>query len=99
MAIKAPVCAIMLRRDATDRRILSLRQTILCAHPRRRDFHTMAPVDPEQIQNTPAFDQRWYYRLELAPGLYTPGRDHRAVAQTRELLRHVDVATGGADGG
>jgi SAM-dependent methyltransferase len=103
MAMQATMCAIILRMNATDRRILSLRRApTLREHlryPRRRDFHTMAPVDPEQIQNTPAFNQRWYYRLELAPGLYTPGRDHRAVAQTRELLRHVDVATGGADGG
>ena len=36
--------------------------------------------------------------LELAPGVFTSGRDHWAVAQTRDLLRRVDVEGGGGDG-
>jgi SAM-dependent methyltransferase len=56
-------------------------------------------VDAEEIKKRRAFNHRWYYNLELAPGLFTPGRDHRAVAQTRNLLRRVDIESGGADGG
>lgn len=56
-------------------------------------------MNPDQIRSHKAFDTRWYYRLELAPGLYTPGQDRPPVAQTRELLRRVDVESGGTDGG
>lgn len=56
-------------------------------------------MDPDAIRSSKAFDSKWYYSLELAPGVYTPGREHRNVALTRDLLRRVDVEGGGADGG
>ena len=56
-------------------------------------------MDPTEIREHKAFELPWYYFLELAPGLFTPGRDRWSVAQTRELLRHVDVESGGVDGG
>ena len=55
-------------------------------------------MEPAEIQSDPAFDSTWYYTLELAPGVFTSGRDHWAVAQTRDLLRRVDVEGGGGDG-
>lgn len=48
-------------------------------------------MDAEEIRSHPAFNGRWFYKLELAPGLYTPGPDRSAIAQTRELLRRVEV--------
>src|SRR5919198_2451477 len=59
---------------------------------------TRSRVDPEEIRNDNAFGRRWYYSLELAPGLFTNGLNPIPVAQTRELLRHVDVEAGGEDG-
>jgi SAM-dependent methyltransferase len=56
-------------------------------------------VNPEKIRSHKAFEKRWYYRIELAPGLYTPGNNRRPVALTRELLRRVDIESGGAGGG
>ena len=56
-------------------------------------------LDPDAIRAHEAFDRPWYYSLELASGLYTPGRLHSNVALTRELLSRVDVEGGGANGG
>lgn len=55
-------------------------------------------MEPGEIRSHEAFELPWYYFLELAPGLFTPGRERWAVTQTRELLRHVDVESGGAEG-
>ena len=55
-------------------------------------------MEPGEIRRHEAFQPPWYYSLELAPGTFTQGRDHLSVAQTRELLRHVDVESGGIDG-
>jgi SAM-dependent methyltransferase len=43
------------------------------------------------ISGHPAFGGPWYYEMELAPGLFSAGREQRSVAQTRELLRRTDV--------
>ena len=51
-----------------------------------------AAVSPESVAAHPGFPGRWYYQMELAPGLFSPGREQRSVAQTRELLRRTDVA-------
>jgi SAM-dependent methyltransferase len=56
-------------------------------------------MDSGEIREAPAFKLPWYYRLELASELYTDGPLRWSVTQTRELLRHVDVEGGGADGG
>ena len=51
-------------------------------------------MKPEQISSHPAFAQRWYYVMELAPGLYTPGEVRSNVALTRHLLRNVEACEG-----
>lgn len=56
-------------------------------------------MESAEIQADPAFDSTWYYTLELAAGLLTAGRDHWAVAQTRDLLRRADVESGGGGAG
>src|SRR6185503_11906309 len=45
----------------------------------------------ELLSGHPAFGNPWYYEMELAPGVFSPGREQRSVAQTRELLRRTDV--------
>lgn len=49
------------------------------------------PLSPEEIQADPAFDGSWYYKIELAPRLTTPGRARRNVLLTRDLLSRVDI--------
>jgi hypothetical protein len=44
-----------------------------------------------EIERHKAFSQRWYYRLELAPGLFTDGEERPNVALTRELLAKVEL--------
>jgi SAM-dependent methyltransferase len=49
----------------------------------------------EQIERHAAFKRRgWYYMLELAPGLFTPGEERPNVALTRHLLRKIDIEPG-----
>ena len=48
-------------------------------------------LDRESIEASEAFHTQWYYLLELAPGLWSPGREQGNIALTRELLRQVDV--------
>jgi SAM-dependent methyltransferase len=55
-------------------------------------------MDADEIRNSEAFHQRWYYNLELAPGLFTPGHDRGGVVLTRHLLERVDVESGGTGG-
>jgi SAM-dependent methyltransferase len=49
-------------------------------------------MDAAAIRSHSAFGGRWYYKLELAPGLYTPGAYRGSIAAVRRLLRRVDVA-------
>lgn len=37
-------------------------------------------------------ERRWYHSIEVAPGLITPGREHRNITITRTLLDRADVA-------
>jgi 2-polyprenyl-3-methyl-5-hydroxy-6-metoxy-1,4-benzoquinol methylase len=55
-------------------------------------------MDPSEIREESAFKRPWYYRLELAPDLHTDGPPRWSVAQTRALLRRVDIESGGDDG-
>ncbi len=48
-------------------------------------------MNVDQIRAHPAFGERWYYEIELAPGVVSNGREQRSVAQTRELLRRTDI--------
>ena len=48
-------------------------------------------LDRDSIEASEAFHTQWYYLLELAPGLWSPGREQGNIALTRELLRQVDV--------
>ncbi len=47
---------------------------------------------PEEIAADPLLEETWYYSLELAPDLWTNGRDHFNVVLTRELLAGVELA-------
>ena len=47
---------------------------------------------PEEIAADPLLEEGWYYSLELAPDLWTKGRDHFNVVLTRELLAGVELA-------
>lgn len=47
---------------------------------------------PEGVEAHPLLDGPWYYRLELAPGVHTPGPLRGNVAATRELLARTTVA-------
>ena len=55
-------------------------------------------MDLDQIKAHEAFPGRWYYSIELAPGLWTDGAGHKNVALTRQLLSNVDVEAGAPDG-
>lgn len=46
---------------------------------------------PNAIKRHPGFAQPWYYTIELAPGIYTPGEQHVNVALTRRLLSRVEI--------
>ncbi|MEX2144417.1 MAG: methyltransferase domain-containing protein [Anaerolineales bacterium] len=34
---------------------------------------------------------KWYYNIEIEPGVFTPGSDRPSLALIRKLLRNVDV--------
>ncbi len=51
-------------------------------------------LDRQQIEGSPALAQSWYYILELAPGLYTDGKERPNVALTRELLAKTEIEPG-----
>lgn len=44
------------------------------------------------IPMPPPIPPDWYYKIEVSPGVWTPGSDWPSVALTRWLLAHVDVA-------
>jgi 2-polyprenyl-3-methyl-5-hydroxy-6-metoxy-1,4-benzoquinol methylase len=53
-----------------------------------------APELPEsagEIEASEGFNQYWYYSVELAPGVYTPGQKHLNLGLTRELLSRCEV--------
>lgn len=49
-------------------------------------------MNREEIRGHPAFHERWYYQMELAPGLVSNGREQRSVAQTRDLLSRTTIS-------
>lgn len=51
-------------------------------------------MKPSSIKRHPGFDQPWYYKIELAPDLYTPGKQRMNVALTRRLLSRVEIGPG-----
>ncbi|MBC2715342.1 MAG: DUF1698 domain-containing protein [Desulfobacteraceae bacterium] len=44
-----------------------------------------------KIENHPMMKKDWYYSIEIQPGIFTPGREHRNVILTRELLKGIQV--------
>ena len=56
-------------------------------------------MNPDRLRDNKAFNAKWYACIELAPDMFTPGRERKAVAQTRDLLKRTDIEGGGADGG
>jgi 2-polyprenyl-3-methyl-5-hydroxy-6-metoxy-1,4-benzoquinol methylase len=49
----------------------------------------MCEVDPNSAEFQRILNQRWYYSVELKPGLYTRGDEHVNVICTRELLARM----------
>jgi SAM-dependent methyltransferase len=43
------------------------------------------------VDATDPIGGQWYYSIELEPGVFTRGHDHRNIALTRKLLRQVTV--------
>ncbi len=49
------------------------------------------PGSAEAIEGSKAFNQYWYYSVELVPGVYTPGQKHLNLGLTRDLLSRCEV--------
>lgn len=49
------------------------------------------PRSAEAISGTESFNQYWYYSIELAPELFTPGQKHLNLGLTRDLLSRCEV--------
>jgi 2-polyprenyl-3-methyl-5-hydroxy-6-metoxy-1,4-benzoquinol methylase len=49
------------------------------------------PDTRPEIEASEAFNQYWYYSIELVPGLYTPGLKHLNLGLTRHLLAGCEV--------
>jgi 2-polyprenyl-3-methyl-5-hydroxy-6-metoxy-1,4-benzoquinol methylase len=49
----------------------------------------MCEVDPTSTEFQRILNQRWYYSVELKPGLYSRGDDNENVICTRELLARM----------
>lgn len=48
-------------------------------------------VDTDELRRRKDLREDWYYTMELAPDVFTAGRDYRSVALTRRMLRSIDV--------
>ena len=68
---------------------MSCRHRLILPH-----LPSLARMEREQIECHRALSQTWYYKLELAPGLFTDGRDRPNVALTRHLLAKADIGAG-----
>ena len=44
---------------------------------------------PEDLRELLASE--WYYKIEIEPGVFTPGRERPNLALVRKLLQHVNV--------
>lgn len=49
------------------------------------------PESAEEIEASEAFNQYWYYSVELVPDVYTPGLKHLNLGLTRDLLARCEV--------
>jgi SAM-dependent methyltransferase len=49
------------------------------------------PTSREEIEKSDFFTEDWYYSMELVPGVYTPGANHRNIGLTRKLLARTEV--------
>jgi SAM-dependent methyltransferase len=49
------------------------------------------PDDREAIERSSFFNEKWYYSIELIPGLFTQGANHRNLGLTRDLLKRCEV--------
>ena len=49
------------------------------------------PTSREEIEQADFFTEHWYYSMELVPGVYTPGANHRNIGLTRQLLARTEV--------
>ena len=50
------------------------------------------PNTQRELEQSELFGENWYYSVELLPGVYTPGANHRNIGLTRSLLARTDVA-------
>jgi SAM-dependent methyltransferase len=49
-------------------------------------------VEDHLASGIPVLERRWYYTIEVEPGIFTNGGQFDNVALTRAALRHIDVA-------
>lgn len=49
------------------------------------------PAAADTLAGHPALKLDWYHTIEIAPGLFTPGRNHKNLALTREILANCEV--------
>ncbi len=49
------------------------------------------PASADAIRAAPFFNEDWYYQVELAPGIITPGQHGGATILTRRLLERCDL--------
>jgi SAM-dependent methyltransferase len=45
----------------------------------------------ESIKQNKTFHEKWYYSIELLPGMFTDGQDFSNIILTRKALRHTEV--------
>lgn len=48
-------------------------------------------MTPDELRSCDEFNKKWYYSMELLPGMYTNGRDHANIALTRALLGNTAI--------
>lgn len=48
--------------------------------------NALQTLTDEEIRQT-----RWYYQVELRPGVYTDGPEQHTAAMVRSLVEHIDL--------
>lgn len=59
------------------------------------DAHEIARrylVEDDRAAGVPLLERKWYYTIEVAPGVFTPGHEFENIHLTRTALRRIDVS-------
>ena len=48
-------------------------------------------MNREELLKSKIFNQKWYHKIELLPGLFTDGDGFDNLNLTRELLKKIDL--------